>query len=109
MACDGEDTTDLCLWDQFFLLCTGCGHCKKLAPEFESAASSLKDSKIQLASVDCTVEADICKKLEIRGYPTLAVFRNGEEVSKYTGPRDSANIVKFMQKYVVSGTLLVLD
>lgn len=75
-----------------------CGHCKKLAPEYESAADSLKAQNIKLASVDCTVEKEICEKLVIKGYPTLAVFREGKEVAKYQGPREAAAIVKFMKK-----------
>lgn len=75
-----------------------CGHCKKLAPEFETAASSLKDQNIKLAAVDCTVEKEICEKHAIKGYPTLAVFRSGAEVTKYQGPREAAAIVKFMKK-----------
>jgi len=75
-----------------------CGHCKKLAPEFETAASSLKGDNIKLASVDCTVEKEICEKHAIKGYPTLAVFRAGSEVTKYVGPREAASIVKFMKK-----------
>ena len=75
-----------------------CGHCKKLAPEFETAATSLKEQKIKLASVDCTVEKEICEKNGIKGYPTLSVFRKGLEVTKYQGPREAAAIVKFMKK-----------
>jgi protein disulfide-isomerase A1 len=75
-----------------------CGHCKKLAPEYETAAASLKDQNIKLAAVDCTVEKEICEKHAIKGYPTLAVFRAGAEVTKYQGPREAAAIVKFMKK-----------
>ena len=75
-----------------------CGHCKKLAPEFETAASALKDQKIKLAAIDCTVEKEICEKHALKGYPTLAVFRAGAEVTKYQGPREAASIVKFMKK-----------
>lgn len=75
-----------------------CGHCKKLAPEFESAASSLKSQNIKLAAIDCTIEKEICEKQGIKGYPTLAVFRSGAEVTKYQGPREASAIVKFMKK-----------
>ena len=75
-----------------------CGHCKKLAPEFETAANSLKTQNIKLAAVDCTLEKEICEKHAIKGYPTLAVFRAGAEVTKYQGPREAAAIVKFMKK-----------
>lgn len=84
-----------------------CGHCKKLAPEFETAASTLKNQNIKLAAIDCTVEKDICEKHAIKGYPTLAVFRSGAEVTKYQGPREAAAIVKFMKKQAAPAVTVI--
>ena len=41
-----------------------CGHCKKLAPEFEKAAKQLAqmEKKIMLAKVDATVETDLAER-----------------------------------------------
>jgi len=77
-----------------------CGHCKKLAPEFEKAANELKknDPPILLASVDATVESSLGSKFGISGYPTLKIFRKGVESGPYEGPRQAAGIVKYMQK-----------
>lgn len=69
-----------------------------MAPEFETAANELKSQKIKLAAVDCTVEKEICEERKIRGYPTLAVFRAGQEVTQYSGAREAKAIVKFMKK-----------
>ena len=52
-----------------------CGHCKKLAPEYEKAASTLKEINIPLAKVDCTKEEDVCNGVGVSGYPTLKVYR----------------------------------
>lgn len=74
-----------------------CGHCKALAPQYETAATTLKEDNIKLAKVDCTVEEEVCAEQGIGGYPTLKVFRNG--VSKeYSGPRKSDGIVSYMKK-----------
>lgn len=77
-----------------------CGHCKKLAPEFESAATVLKanDPPVILAEVDCTADGkDICSQHGVSGYPTLKAFKNGEKAFDYEGPRDSDGIVKYMR------------
>lgn len=74
-----------------------CGYCKQLGPEFAKAADSLKESHpdIKLAQIDCTEEADLCQSFEIRGYPTLKVFR-GAVNDDYQGPREAAGIADHM-------------
>jgi len=64
-----------------------CGHCKALAPEYEEAATALKEKDIALAKIDCTQEADLCKDHGVEGYPTIKVFRGVDTVSPYTGLR----------------------
>lgn len=64
-----------------------CGHCKALAPEYEEAATSLKEKNISLVKVDCTEEADLCKEHDVEGYPTIKVFRGPDNTSPYSGQR----------------------
>jgi protein disulfide-isomerase A1 len=64
-----------------------CGHCKALAPEYEEAATTLKEKNIPLAKVDCTEEADLCKEYGVDGYPTVKVFRGLDNVKAYGGAR----------------------
>lgn len=80
-----------------------CGHCKKLKPEFERAATLLQDSDppIALAKVDCTEAGkEICNKFSVSGYPTLKIFRGGEVSKEYQGPREATGIVKYMKAQV---------
>lgn len=80
-----------------------CGHCKRLKPEFEKAASLLKsnDPPVTLAKVDCTEGGkSTCNRFSVQGYPTLKIFKNGEVSSEYNGPRESAGIAKFMRAQV---------
>ncbi|UPL03557.1 hypothetical protein LCI18_014491 [Fusarium solani-melongenae] len=76
-----------------------CGHCKALAPEYEEAAASLRDKNIKLAKVDCDEEPDLCKKYDVKGYPTLKAFRGLENISPYTGQRNAAAIASYMIKH----------
>ncbi|CZT47295.1 probable protein disulfide-isomerase precursor [Rhynchosporium secalis] len=75
-----------------------CGHCKALAPEYEEAATTLKEKNIRLAKVDCTEEADLCQSFGVEGYPTLKVFRGPDNVSPYSGARKAPAIVSYMTK-----------
>lgn len=76
-----------------------CGHCKKMAPEFEKASTKLKanDPPVTLIKVDCTVEKTTCDKFGVSGFPTLKIFRNGLESQAYDGPRDADGIIKYMR------------
>jgi len=76
-----------------------CGHCKKLKPEFEKAAKDLlnQEHPVALAKVDCTEAGkDTCNRFDVRGYPTLKIFRSGELDKDYQGPRDANGIKKYM-------------
>jgi protein disulfide isomerase family A protein 3 len=90
-----------------------CGHCKQLAPEFEKAATALKnaDPPVTLAEVDCTAEGkETCEKFGVSGYPTLKAFKRGEKAFDYEGPRDADGIVKYMKsKAGPSSKLLTSD
>ncbi|XP_041823260.1 protein disulfide-isomerase A3-like [Melanotaenia boesemani] len=74
-----------------------CGHCKKLAPEFEKAATRLKGT-VQLAKVDCTANSDTCGQFGVTGYPTLKIFRYGKDSAPYDGPRTADGIYHYMKK-----------
>jgi protein disulfide isomerase family A protein 3 len=75
-----------------------CGHCKRLAPEYEKAATVLKSNNppIPLVKVDCTAETKTCRKIGINGYPTLKIFKKGEVSRDYNGPREANGIVEYM-------------
>jgi len=76
-----------------------CGHCKRIAPEFDTASAQLKrdDNPVALIKVDCTTETKTCQDHSVSGYPTLKIFKNGEVSADYNGPREAAGIVKYMR------------
>ncbi|CAF2578489.1 unnamed protein product [Rotaria sp. Silwood2] len=76
-----------------------CGHCKSLAPAYAAAAKQLAESgsEIKLASVDATIENDLAKKFEVKGYPTLKFFLDGTTL-EYTGGRSENEIISWLKK-----------
>lgn len=71
-----------------------CSHCKKLAPEFEHAASALAGRAV-LAKVDATEETDLAERYHVEGYPTMIFFRDGRP-EQYTGGRENVSIVAWV-------------
>lgn len=56
-----------------------CLHCKKLSPEFESAAKALqKVTDTSLVSVDAALAPLALKRYSVTRFPTLLWFRRGE-------------------------------
>ncbi|KNC86900.1 hypothetical protein SARC_00945 [Sphaeroforma arctica JP610] len=77
-----------------------CGHCKSLAPHYKEAATKLKTagSKALIAEVDCTVENSLSKYAP-DGYPTVLLFKNGEEIEEWMGSdRTADGIVSYVNK-----------
>jgi len=77
---------------------TWCGHCKALAPTWETLGKDYEDSHfVLIASVDCTSDASaICEKFGVTTYPNLRWFAPGDkEGEEYTGERDIFSLRQF--------------
>ena len=62
-----------------------CGHCKKLTPEFEKAATNLK-GKVVFGAYDATQSKTYSAKYGVKGFPTLKGFIDGQD-EEYNGGR----------------------
>ncbi|GAA5874584.1 hypothetical protein JCM3774_004653 [Rhodotorula dairenensis] len=72
-----------------------CGYCKKLAPDYDKVADSLK-GLVNIVSVDCDADANkpLCGEMGIQGFPTLKIFPGGKAPSRnYDGPREAKDII----------------
>uniref|UniRef100_A0A8C9X5N3 Protein disulfide-isomerase A6 n=1 Tax=Sander lucioperca TaxID=283035 RepID=A0A8C9X5N3_SANLU len=68
-----------------------------LEPEWAAAASAVKEQtkgKVRLGAVDATVHQAVSSRYGIRGFPTIKVFRKGEEPEDYQGGRSRGDIIE---------------
>ncbi|KAH9277849.1 Protein disulfide-isomerase 2 [Echinococcus granulosus] len=76
-----------------------CGHCQRLEPEYNRASILLaeENSEIRLAKVDATKETGLASKYEVRGYPTLKLFREGNP-TEFDGERSAEGIISWLKR-----------
>lgn len=63
-----------------------CHWCQRLEPAWEAATKDVHekypegaDGRIRFAKVDCVVEAELCRRHFITGFPSIRVFRRGHD------------------------------
>lgn len=77
-----------------------CGHCKKLKPEFEKAASILKNENIICGKVDAIVERELVSRFKISGFPKIRFFINSIPI-EYNGGRKAKEIINWIRNKTI--------
>jgi len=73
-----------------------CGPCKMMAPAFEQAALQLEPT-VRLAKLNTDEQQASAARFRIQSIPTLALFRNGREVTRQPGAMGTADIVRWVR------------
>lgn len=69
-----------------------CGPCKMLAPTLESVADEL-EGKVKIAKVNVDENNQTSNEYNIRGIPTLILFKNGQIIATKTGALTKSQLV----------------
>jgi protein disulfide-isomerase A6 len=75
-----------------------CGHCKRLAPDYEIVANAFAgDDHVVVAKIDCDAHKEQCSKYEVTGYPTLKWFgKDSKDGERYDGARDVDSFITYI-------------
>lgn len=68
-----------------------CGHCQRLAPEYEKAARALKGIA-KIAAINADSER---VNVQIQGFPTIKFFVDGK-MQEYNGERTTKGIIDYV-------------
>lgn len=77
-----------------------CGHCKSLAPVYESVAATFKsESKCIVAKVDADSEKELGSRFGISGFPTIKFFsKTNKDGEDYSGGRSEQSFIDYLNE-----------
>ncbi len=75
-----------------------CGPCRMMAPAFAEAAAKMAPS-VRFAKLDTDAAPAIAGRFNIRGIPTMIVFRNGREIARQSGAMRKPDIVRWVEAH----------
>ena len=76
-----------------------CGPCKMMAPHFEAVAAQL-EPHVRLAKLNTEHAQQTAARFGIRSIPTLAVFKNGQEIARQAGAMDARAMTGWIQSHI---------
>ncbi|MBT8263815.1 MAG: thioredoxin [Eudoraea sp.] len=75
-----------------------CGPCKMMAPILKQVKDELGDS-IKILKIDVDKNQPLSASYQVRGVPTLLLFRNGKVVWRQSGVVQKNDIVRVVQSH----------
>ncbi len=73
-----------------------CAPCRGMAPSFAEAAQQMEPN-YSFVKVDTEQSQNIAARFNIRSIPTLAIFKNGQEIARQAGAMNTNSIVRWVQ------------
>ncbi len=75
-----------------------CGPCKMLAPILKEVKDELGDA-IRVIKIDVDKNQSLAAKFQVRGVPTLLVFKNGQQLWRQSGLVQKKDLVQILQSH----------
>lgn len=77
---------------------TWCGPCKMLAPILEDAKAELGDM-VKIVKIDVDKNQPLAEKYQVRGVPTLILFKNGQQLWRQSGVLQKHELVQLVKTH----------
>ena len=76
-----------------------CGPCRQMAPTIDVVASEYT-GKLKVGKLDVDSNGDTAMRYNIRGIPTLLLFKGGQVVEQRVGAVGKSEVVKMLDPHV---------
>lgn len=70
-----------------------CGPCKALAPILKDVKTEMGDA-VKIVKIDVDKNQSLAAKFQVRGVPTLILFKNGKPVWRQSGVLQKQELIK---------------
>lgn len=74
-----------------------CGPCRVMGPEFEKVAHAL-EPKARFLKLNSDNEQQLAGALNIRGIPTMILFKDGKEIDRVSGAMQASQIGSWLNQ-----------
>jgi thioredoxin 1 len=75
-----------------------CGPCKALAPVLKDVKAEMGDT-IKIVKIDVDKNQPLAAQYQVRGVPTLILFKNGKQVWRQSGVLQKQDLIKTIISY----------
>ncbi len=76
-----------------------CGPCKMIAPVLEETAKEYA-GKLKITKMDVDANQEIPAKHNVRGIPTLMLFKDGQPIATKVGAMSKSQLTAFINSHV---------
>ncbi|WP_034057100.1 thioredoxin [Lacinutrix jangbogonensis] len=75
---------------------TWCGPCKALTPILKQVKDVLKEN-VSIIKIDVDKNQELASKYQVKGVPTMLLFKNGKQVWRQSGVLQKDEIIKIIE------------
>jgi len=75
-----------------------CGPCKMLGPILKDAKATLGDD-VKIVKIDVDKNQELASKYQVRGVPTMILFKNGKQLWRQSGVLQKDEIIKIIKSH----------
>lgn len=83
----------------FDLYSPDCAPCRVLAPVLDDLAADFADA-LRIFKVDVSADLSVAEHFAARSFPTLALYRDGEEIDRIVGLRSRAQLADWIESHL---------